>query len=140
MGCLPKARRQSCGIGEPPAANVRRVGQRRRASCAYEPAGRQGRGANARGIRLDCRTPSRIIESIGHTSKQGVPGEAPRFTDLAHFFTSTKIIDQAACSTGSADGAASICERSFGQSIKRRRPFISSTSEVQLSTQSPSLQ
>jgi hypothetical protein len=41
---------------------------------------------------------------------------------------------------GSAIGGTSICSRTFGHSIRRSCPFMSSTSEVQLSTQSPSLQ
>ena len=46
----------------------------------------------------------------------------------------------AACPTGSSTAGAGACSRSLGQSIRRKCPFMSSTSEVQLSTQSPSLQ
>jgi hypothetical protein len=42
--------------------------------------------------------------------------------------------------TGAGAGATRACSRTFGQSIKRSCPLMSSTSEVQLSTQSPSLQ
>ena len=38
-----------------------------------------------------------------------------------------------------ATGAAGSCSRSFGQSINRNCPFMSSTREEQLSTQSPQL-
>ena len=46
----------------------------------------------------------------------------------------------ATCPTGSSIGGTSIRSRSFGHSMSRSWPFRSSTSDVQLSTQSPSLQ
>jgi hypothetical protein len=150
-------RRRSCRSSQALSARrafgpltIRLVRQRRSTSCTYQPAGRRDRNASARdtstrgacgrGIRFGRRARSRVVEFIGQSVEHCMPGKAPRFDDLTHWCDSAKIVGQAACSTGSAAGASSICERSFGQSIKRRRPFMSSTREVQLSTQSPSLQ
>ena len=76
-------------------------------------------------------------QAQGKISLQRMPGEAPHFACIAHnSFSHT----QAAWPTGNATGATRTCSRNFGQSIRRSCPFMSSTNEVQLSTQSPSLQ
>ena len=72
----------------------------------------------------------------GEISLQCMPGQAPPLARVVHKLS----LIQAAWPTGSATGAMGTCSRNLGQSIRRNCPFMSSTNDVQLSTQSPSLQ
>lgn len=85
---------------------------------------------------------------IGQVLQPFMPRHVPEFARpilgrLIHHADSACIQLSAIHATwlsGSASGGMSICSRSFGHSMRRSCPFMSSTSEVQLSTQSPSLQ
>jgi hypothetical protein len=77
----------------------------------------------------------RIPKPARQAFLQPAPGRAPQFVDIVHRRSA-----YAAWPTGMGIGSTRACSRTLGQSIKRSCPLISSTSEVQLSTQSPSLQ
>src|ERR1700716_2315083 len=93
-------------------------------------------GAARKVARLTRRVPA---DAHGQISLQCMPRQVPHFADVVHDFLFLFQV-QAAWPTGSAICVAGTCSRNFGQSIRRNCPFMSSTNEVQLSTQSPSLQ
>src|ERR1700722_6648362 len=96
-------------------------------------------GAKVCGPRLGAsRMTSHVpAQRQGEISLQRVPRQTPCFECIVH---ESRLHGQAAWPTGSATAVARACSHNLGQSIRRNWPFKSSTSEVQLSTQSPSLQ
>ena len=79
-------------------------------------------------------------ERFRQAALQRLPTQTPILEHFLHCLLHSRLRAYAACTTGSSTGTYLIRSRIFGQSIKRRRPSMSSTSDVQLSTQSPSLQ